>query len=73
MNGYKIMCILEYIRKQGRLPRDPAGVILDPCALLVWYGLDKRLTDREQAYLVGELAAMVEAELFVELLGLEER
>jgi len=73
MNGYKLRNILEYIRREGRLPRDREGDILNPRGLLAWYGLDERLTEREQAYVMRELAAMTEAELFTELLELEKR
>ena len=73
MNGYKIRYMLEFIRRKGRLPRDTMGNLLSPEDILAWYGLDERLTPLEQACLKKELAGMVEAEAFIEQLGLEGR
>lgn len=69
MNGYKIRYILEFIRRKGGLPRDPMGDLLSPDDLLAWYGLDRDLTFEERAQLKRELAAMAEAELFIERLN----
>ena len=73
MNGYKIRYILEFIRRKGRLPRDVMGNVLGPDDLLAWYGLAERLTQLEREYVKRELEAMVEAEMFIEQLGLEGR
>lgn len=73
MNGYKIGYILEFIRRKGGLPRDPMGNLLGPDDVLAWYGLDGRLTVTERAQLKRELAAMAEAEVFMERLGLDGR
>ena len=68
MNIYKMRNIIDFIRKQGKLPTDPYGEILSPEDLLVWFELDGSLTRYEQITIKRELAAMTEAELAIEKL-----
>ena len=73
MNRYKIRSILDFIRRQGRLPTDERGVILDRDDILVWFSLDKLLSPEEQRQVKQELLAMIEAQAFMERLRLEQR
>ena len=68
MNIHKIRYILDFIRRQGRLPMDEFGQFLSVHDLVVWFGLNECLTRGEQLCIKKELAAMVEAELAVERL-----
>ena len=71
MNVYKIRYILEFIRRQGKLPTDRWGQTLDGGDLLVWFGLDKHLTKEEQIQITQELSAMAEAEMVVDQIKME--
>ena len=71
MNWYKIRSILDFIRRQGRLPTDERGIILNQDDILAWFGLDNLLTVEEQQQVKRELLAMIEAQAFVERLRLE--
>ncbi|HOW71917.1 MAG TPA: hypothetical protein PKY77_15060 [Phycisphaerae bacterium] len=73
MNGYKIRYVVEFIRRNGPLPRDRTGSILNADDLLAWYGLKERLTLEEQRLLKKELDAMAEAEVFMEQLRIDGR
>ena len=73
MQGYKIRCIVDFIRSKGPLPRDETGSILSGDDLLAWYGLRDRLTPREQVLLLQELWLLAEAETFIEQLRLASR
>lgn len=68
MNPYKLKAIIELVRRQGRLPTDRWGCVLNPDDLLVWYGLNSELTLEEQREVKRELAALAEAEGFVDRL-----
>ena len=68
MHLYKMRNIIDFIRKQGKLPTDPYGEILSPEDLLVWFELDGSLSRYEQITIKRELAAMTEAELAIEKL-----
>jgi len=72
MNVYKVRSIVEWIRSQGRLPRDAYGRMLSVEDLMGWFGLNERLTPGEQLHMREELASMVEAELSVEELKSSE-
>ena len=72
MNIYKVRRIIEWIRGQGRLPRDAYGQVLPVNDLMRWFGLADCLTPGEQLYMRQELAAMVEAELALEELRLSQ-
>ena len=39
VNLYKIRYVLEFIRRQGRLPTDERGQVLSPYDMLAWFGL----------------------------------
>ncbi len=71
MNNYKIRSVLDFILEQGPLPTHPNGDVLSPDDMLVWFGLDERISEVEQALVKRELAAMVEAAALVERLRLE--
>ena len=73
MNRYKMRDIIEYIRRQGKLPTDPYGQILPVEDLLAWFGLDKCLSRYEQSCVKKELAALAEAELAVEKSRMDEQ
>jgi len=66
MNVYKVRKIIEWIRTQGKLPKDAYGQVLSVDDLMGWFGLNGRLTGGEQLYIRKELAAMIEAELALE-------
>ncbi len=68
MNPYKLRAIIELVRRQGRLPTDRWGCVLNPDDLLVWYGLNSELSLEEQREVKRELAALAEAEGFVDRL-----
>ena len=73
MNWYKIRSILDFIRRQGRLPTDEQGVILDEDGILAWFGLSDLLSVEEQRKVKQELLAMIEAQAFMERVHLEQR
>ena len=73
MNIYKLRKIIDWIRRQGRLPTDEFGQILSVDDLMGWFGLTEYLTRAEQIAVRKELTAMVEAELAVERLKLLEQ
>ena len=68
MNIYKLRKIIDWIRRQGRLPTDEFGQILSIDDLMGWFGLNECLTRAEQLCIKKELKSMVEAELAVERL-----
>ena len=68
MNPYTLRHILNFIRSQGKLPKDQIGQILPVSDLLAWFGLSECLTKPEQLFIEKDLAAMVEAELSIEQL-----
>lgn len=68
VNLYKIRYVLEFIRRQGRLPTDEHGQVLPPYEMLAWFGLRDCLSLEELSYMERELAGMIEAELAVERL-----
>ena len=68
MNIYKLRKIIDWIRRQGKLPTDEFGQILSVDDLMGWFGLTEYLTRAEQLSVRKELTAMVEAELAVERL-----
>ena len=71
MNVYKIRYILDFIRRQGKLPTDRWGQTLNGDDLLVWFGLHKHLTKEEQFQIKQELSAMTEAEMVVDQIKTE--
>ena len=70
MNIHKRRGIIDFVRKQGKLPTDQFGQILPVKDLVSWFELDKCLTAREQEVIKGELAALVEVEEAMEKLKL---
>ena len=55
MNPYKLKAIVEYIRRQGRLPEDQFGNVLPPADILVLCGLNDLLSVGEQRMVRREL------------------
>jgi hypothetical protein len=68
VNLYKIRSVLEFIRRQGRLPTDQHGQLLLAHDMLVWFGLRDCLTLEELSYIEQELVGLIEAERAVERL-----
>ena len=68
VNLYKIRYVLEFIRRQGRLPTDQHGQVLSAHDMLAWFGLRDCLTLEELSYIEEELVGMIEAERAVERL-----
>jgi len=73
MNKQKIWNIMDFIRRQGKLPTDQFGQILPVDDLLAWFGLDECLSRYEQRYVKQELAALAEAQLAVERIRMAEQ
>jgi len=73
VNLYKIRYVLEFIRRQGKLPMDQYGQVLAASDLLAWFGLNEVLTVDELLYIEEELAGMIEAEIAVERLKQSEQ
>ena len=72
MNIYKIRSIVEWIRGQGKLPRDAYDQALSVDELMGWFGLNECLSRGEQVYMRRELVSMIEAELLLAGLKLSE-
>ena len=68
VNLYKIRYVLDFIRRQGKLPADEYGQILSASDLLGWFELKECLSTDELSYIEEELVGMVEAEKVVERL-----
>ena len=73
MNKYKIRDIVDFIRRQGKLPTDQFGQILPVDDLLVWFGLDECLSRYEQRCVKQELATLAEAQLAVERIRMAQQ
>ncbi len=73
MNIHKKRDIVDFIRKQGKLPTDQFGQILPVDDLILWFELDKCLNRYEQQVIKQELEELVEAEQAVEKLRLMEQ
>jgi len=58
--------IAKHIKNNGKLPVDRWGQILEVDDLMVWFGLNEKLTDEEQEQMKIELAVMVETERFIQ-------
>jgi hypothetical protein len=63
---------MDFIVKQGPLPTDQHGVILDSDDVLRWYGLDKFLTVEEARHVRFELSAMIETQTLLERARLQQ-
>ena len=68
MNPYKLKAIVEYIRRQGRLPEDQFGNVLPPADILVLCGLNDLLSVGEQRMVRRELEALVDAQIVIDQL-----
>ena len=68
VNQYKIRYVLDFIRRQGKLPTDQYGQVLSASDLLGWFSLKECLNIDELSYIEEELVGMVEAEMAVERL-----
>ncbi len=68
VNLYKIRYVLEFIRRQGRLPTDQHGEVLSAHDMLAWFGLKDCLTKEELSYMEAELEGVTEADRAVERL-----
>ena len=66
MSKRKVYSILDFIRRQGRLPTDPFDQILAVDDLLSWFGLDECLSAGERRQLRLELGVMAEAQQALE-------
>ena len=64
MNPYKLKAIVEYLRKEGR------GLSASHEELLRCFGLEEVLPSDEQETVKRELAAIAEAEMFMEAVRL---
>ena len=73
MNRYKMRDIVDFIRRQGKLPTDQFGQILPVDDLLAWFGLDEYLSPHEQRRIKQELAELAEAQLAVEKIRMAEQ
>lgn len=73
VNLYKIRYVLDFIRRQGKLPTDEYGQILSASDLLGWFGLKECLNTDELSYIEEELVGMIEAEIAVERLKQAEQ
>ncbi len=73
VNLYKIRCVLDFIRRQGKLPTGEYGQMLSASDLLAWFGLKECLNTDELSYIKEELAGMIEAEMAVEKLKQSEQ
>ena len=73
MNRYKMRDIVDFIRRQGKLPTDLFGQILPVDDLLAWFGLDECLSRYEQSCVKKELIALAEAQLAVEKIRMAEQ
>ena len=70
MNIHKLRGVVDFVRKQGKLPTDQFGQILPVKDLMSWFELDKCLPADEQEIIRKELTALVEAEEATEKLKL---
>ena len=68
MNLYKLRAIIDFIRKQGRLPADAFGNTVAVDEMLAWYGLNDVLSVDEQRVIKRELAAMADAQIVIDQL-----
>jgi len=68
VNLYKIRHVLDFIRRQGRLPTDVYGQLLSAHDMVAWFGLKDCLTRDELSYIEEELVGLIEAERAVERL-----
>ena len=73
MNIYKKRDIIDFIRKQGKLPTDQFGQILTVKDLMSWFELDKCLDASEQETIREELTGLVDAEEAMEKIKLMDQ
>lgn len=73
VNLYKIRYVLDFIRRQGKLPTNEYGQILSASDLLGWFELKECLSTDELSYIEEELVGMIEAEIAVERLKQSQR
>ena len=73
MNIYKKRDIIDFIRKQGKLPTDQFGQILPVKDLMSWFELDKCLDASEQEAIREELTGLVDAEEAMEKIKLMDQ
>ena len=73
VNLYKIRYVLDFIRRQGKLPTDQYGQMVSASDLLVWFGLKECLNIDELSYIEQEFVGMIEAEIAVERLKQSEQ
>ena len=71
MNRYKIQGIVDYIRRQGKLPEDQFGELLSVDDILGWYGLDELLDSDERRALEREIHLLAEAQRFLDRMTLD--
>ena len=73
INLHKIRGVLDFIRRQGKLPTDQFGQILSTDNILGWFNLRECLTLDEQTYIEEELTGMIEAQNALERLKMSEQ
>ena len=73
MSEQNIQSILEFIRRQGRLPTDQFGEVLGVDDLVGWFGLDGCLSREEMRWLKTELAAMAEMQAALDQLRMSQQ
>ena len=73
MNQRKLRSIVDFIKRQGRLPTDQFGQILSVDDLMSWFGLDGCLSPAESRQVRLELAVMAEAQQTLEELRMAEQ
>ncbi|MFC1763272.1 hypothetical protein ACFL6U_14490 [Planctomycetota bacterium] len=70
INLYKIRSVLDFIRRQGKLPTDANDQILCPRDMIAWFSLKECLNINELSYIEEELVGLIEAEKAIEQLRL---
>lgn len=65
MNRYKKNKIVDFIKSKGKLPTDQYGQYLELDDMIVWFGLENKLTEIEKSYIKRELKKIIEGELFM--------
>ena len=73
MNKRTVWSVVDFIRRQGELPRDQFGQILPVDDLMAWFGLNEQLSVEESRQVKLELMAMAEAQQILDELEMTRR
>ena len=65
MNYHKKYKIVDFIKSKGKLPTDQYGQYLELDDMIVWFGLENKLTESERSHIKRELKKLIEGELFM--------